>query len=333
MTFTRLRELGSGNFGDVFLERDDYLGRLVASKYLNSTAIAFGADVVAEARTQLEAHHANVVTVYSVDESPAGPVVRMEYLAGGSVGARYRGAPVCLREAVLMVEQACRGIHHLHLCGLLHRDIKPDNLLLAEDGSIKVSDFGLACEQALADDALHLGYYAHLAPEDRAARYVRTVEGDVFALGVTTYRLVNGDRFSAFLPGSLSLTSWSIDGSAPNPELWLPHVSKGLKKTISKAMATEPRRRYRSVADFRRDLERHRPVRSWCPPGGIEGTWCAEDADGTEWVVSVERSTGGWRASGKSRKPTREWRNVTRMAGSFATLREAQLHLEAVLAD
>jgi len=117
VTFTRLRELGSGNFGDVFLERDDYLGRLVASKYLNSTAIAFGADVVAEARTQLEAHHANVVTVYSVDESPAGPVVRMEYLAGGSVGARYRGAPVCLREAVLMVEQACRGIHHLHLCG------------------------------------------------------------------------------------------------------------------------------------------------------------------------------------------------------------------------
>ena len=142
----------------------------------------------------LDGEHDNVVRVFSADTEAGIPVIRMEYLADGSIADRYAGDPVAVADALHVLEEACRGVETQHARGVLHRDLKPANLLIAEGGRIKVSDFGLACEAGNSAGAPPFGYTEHLPPEALAGSgAIETAQGDVYALGVTLYRLLNGD--------------------------------------------------------------------------------------------------------------------------------------------
>jgi serine/threonine-protein kinase len=148
--FTHQRHLGRGFFGRVELEYDQGLNRLCAAKYIENTALTL--NDFGEAQAMELGKHDNVVQVYSAEIEGKTPVIRMEYLDGGSVADRYGRDAVPVLEALRIMEAACRGIEHIHGVGLLHRDIKPANLLLHPLHTVKVSDFGLACDSIDAAD-------------------------------------------------------------------------------------------------------------------------------------------------------------------------------------
>lgn len=321
MPYNRKACLGSGFFGEVWLEEDLGLSRLCAAKYLNPTRLPAGVKF-AEAQVMLGAEHDNVVRVYSADteqDATTGvevPVIRMEYLPGGSIADRYQGEPLPVADALHVLEEACRGVEALHAREILHRDLKPANLLIGEGGTIKVSDFGLACEVANVAGAPPWGYTEHLPPEALAGTgAIDAIEGDIYALGVTLYRLLNGDAMlRARATGGVHVPALIIAGKYPDRTKWQPHVHDRLRRVARKAMHCDPSRRYTSASELRHALEGARPMMS-CVPVAIPGpgwAWEGVSADGryrcrarlspnqrAEYLFELERQApaGTFRAS------------------------------------
>lgn len=334
MPYTRIKRLGAGHFGEVWLELDEALARFCATKYLDPSRLTPGVDAYAEAQTMVTAQHENVVTVYSADLVGAGPAIRMEYLSEGSVEDKFKGEPLPVAEAVRLLEHTCRGIEHLHIEGLLHRDIKPANLLLTTDNNVKVSDFGLSCKIVDAASATSLAYLSHLPPEAIAAGTGITDEpGDVYAAGVTAYRLINGDALlSKALPSGTNVRSLILHGQYPDRKQWLSHVHKKLQTAVLKAMAPDPTKRFSSAADFRRALEQARPRVSWVVDAGSSHQWSGTGNDGVGWQASiVERSRGGFKFSVQRRLNGKEWRQIGADARSGSSSEALLAHAGQVL--
>ncbi|WP_104194513.1 serine/threonine-protein kinase [Cryobacterium sp. M25] len=337
MSYSQIRLLGSGYFGEVWLESDDALGRECASKYLNPQRLTPGSDVHAEAQAMVAAEHPNVVQVYSADEIGGVPVIRMEYLPGGSVEDRYRGVAVSVGDGVRLMEEACRGVEHLHSRGLLHRDIKPANLMLDGSGAVKVSDFGLSCRSGATSGIPPWSYVMHLPPEAvGTVTGIDTPVGDVYGLGITAYRLLNGDsvlKQSGIAPGEIQAAI--VAGTFPDRDLWLPHIHAPLRKVIRKALNVKPGARYQSAADLRHAMEKARPTVSWDPTvaGASPSYWAGTSGEGgTEWRGEIDSAPrGAHRFSLGRRLPGRSWRNVGADSITFGTSREAKTHAERVL--
>ncbi|WP_433317037.1 serine/threonine-protein kinase [Micromonospora sp. CA-269861] len=263
-TFERIRHLGGGHFGEVWLERDRALDRLCAAKYLHRSDQLGPRDAFVEAQAMVLAEHDNVVKIYSADLADGVPVIRMEYLPGGSIQDLYAGTPLPVSVAVAAIEDASRGLEYLHIRGWLHRDIKPANLMLTASGQVKVSDFGLACSIGEAAEA-PVGYIAHLPPESMADNgYIDDVAGDIYAMGVTLYRLLNGDQsLDVEVSTTADLATLIERGKFPRRDEFLPHVHQGLRRVVRKALHVDPSRRYASASQLRHALEVSRPCVSW----------------------------------------------------------------------
>jgi len=339
MGYVNIARLGGGYFGEVWLEYDDGLDRPCACKYLNVHRLSAGVDVYAEAKVMMAARHDNVVQVYAADDVNGQPVIRMEYLSAGSVQDMYGGDPVPVFEAVRFMEDACRGVEHLHNRGILHRDVKPANLLLADDGSIKVGDFGLACVRSAVSAGPSYAYVGHLPPESLASGGTGVIEsdvGDVYALGVTAYRLLNGDdMLRATLSGVTDIADVIVRGRFPDRRVWQPHVHDRLRRVVRKAMHLDPSRRYATAASFRHHLEQARPAVSWWPSvspawRGWEG---AGTGDRTTWRSRIDaRPRGAYVFTIERRLPGRTYRKLAADSQSFSDARSALRHASTVLA-
>ena len=255
--YQRIKELGSGYAGHVYLEFDSNLARHCAAKCIPLTSLPQGLNAADEARRMMQAAHENVVEVYSASEEGSSFVIRMEYLERGSLRDLYGGRPVPVGDAVYALEQACRGIAHLHANGLLHRDIKAANLLVSGSDVIKVSDFGLSCTATEVAAALPFGYETHLAPEA-----IRSPIGafdelcDIYALGVTAYELLNGaDHLVKRLNAETDIAEEIRVGRFPDREDWAPHVHASLRKVIRRSLHVVRSKRFETVSDFRRAVE------------------------------------------------------------------------------
>jgi serine/threonine protein kinase len=263
------------------------------------------------------------------------PVIRMEYLPNGSVDDKHNGSPVPVEEAVRIMEDACRGISHLHAQGILHRDIKPANLLLADSGRVKVSDFGLACELADAKTAPPRSYPMHLPPETaNAGTGITTIAGDIYAAGVTAYRLLNGDQtLRAVIQSGADVRDLIAKGKYPDRKLWLHHIHSSLRRVINKAMHIDPDKRYADAGTFRRALEQARPKVSWWPGAPVNGLgWEGAAVDGTAiFRAVVEPTRRGFRFNVERRLSGKAWRRFAADAFDATTEAEAIAHAEVVL--
>jgi WD40 repeat protein len=278
-----LGELGRGGMGVVYLATQTGLGRTVALKMIRDSALAGPLDF---ARFQLEAEavarlqHPNIVQVYEIGEHGGLPFFSLEYCPGGSLAQKLRGTPLTAPEAARLVETLARAMHAAHEAGVVHRDLKPANVLLAADGTPKVTDFGLAkrLDQAHGptQSGAVLGTPSYMAPEQATGTPPSSppIEGgerggvgpaaDVYALGAILYELLSGrPPFKAATPVD-TIVQVVHDEPAALRSLQ-PGLHRDLETLCHKCLQKEPHKRYGSALDLAEDLGRflrQEPIRA-----------------------------------------------------------------------
>jgi serine/threonine protein kinase len=247
------RPLGRGGMASVYLAHDVELDRAVAVKLLAESLAgdtAFRKRFLREARLAARLSHPNVVALYDAgDEDGGRPYIVMEYVHGTTLEGR---GPVPPGEAVALAVQACHGLAHAHAAGLVHRDVKPHNLLLRTDGTLKVADFGIARAAeatALTQVGTVLGTAAYLAPEQAAGKEV-TAAADVYSLGAVLYELLAGGP--PYEPASLA-------DLADRPEIrpvseLAPRVPRHVEDAVMRSLARNPAYRPASANELAREL-------------------------------------------------------------------------------
>jgi serine/threonine-protein kinase len=247
--------LGEGGMGCVYLARDAELDRPVAIKVLDERYARdpeFYERFLREARLAARLSHPNVVRVY--DTSPEGerPFIVMEYVDGWTLAEELRRQDrLAPAEAVGVVRQVCAGLQHAHEEGLVHRDVKPANLLLRRDGVVKIVDFGIArAAEAtrLTEIGTILGTAAYLAPEQAAGQEV-TAAADVYSVGVVLYELLTGR--TPYAATSLpALVAAQQAGEVEPARALAPAVSPELEAVVLACLARDPAARPESAAEL-----------------------------------------------------------------------------------
>ncbi|HEU4384227.1 MAG TPA: protein kinase [Anaeromyxobacteraceae bacterium] len=236
--FEILREVGRGGFGVVYEALDRQLGRSVAFKTLRParTVHELAADsILREAEAVARLDHPAIVTLYDVGHCPSGPYLVEEMLHGETLEQRLRGGPLPAREAVAVGLEVARGLAHAHGHGVLHRDLKPGNVLLTEDGRVKLLDFGLA--HLLGTRGLHgAGTPAYMAPEQLRGEAV-DARADVFTLGATLFEMLAGKPPFQVRDGR----STALDPETPPA---LPEgTPRALAPLVERCLSSDPARR------------------------------------------------------------------------------------------
>jgi WD40 repeat protein/predicted Ser/Thr protein kinase len=268
-----LRVLGQGGMGVVYQARQVALNRPVALKMILSGAYA-GEQERARFRTEAEAvarlRHGNIVQIYEVGEQDGRPFLSLEFVEGGSLADQLKGTPQPAYEAARLLETLARAVHAAHLCGVVHRDLKPANVLLAEDGTPKITDFGLA-KQLDAESAGQtgsgtiLGTPSYMAPEQAEGQaHVVGPAADIYALGAILYEMLTGRP--PFKGETVLDTLGQVRSEEPVPPSRLqPKTPRDLDTVCLKCLQKEPRRRYataQALADDLRAFLEGRPIQA-----------------------------------------------------------------------
>ncbi len=255
--------LGQGGMGVVFKARDPIIERDVAIKLLADQLSADEtvlARFLAEARAAGKLSHANVAAVYEISQEGERHFLVMEYVPGGSLSDRLEKQGACsVLEATQAMIGACRGIAAAHAAGLIHRDLKPANMLRAADGSIKVTDFGLAKTtsaktQQLTQAGLLVGTPFFMSPEQCEARPVDT-RSDIYSLGATYHSLLTGKNPFQDSDSVPQLMYNHCHGPIPDPRAVSAAIPAACAQIVARAMAKAPDDRYQSVGAMLADLE------------------------------------------------------------------------------
>jgi WD40 repeat protein/tRNA A-37 threonylcarbamoyl transferase component Bud32 len=278
-----LEVLGRGGMGVVYKARHRTIGRLAALKMILSAEHASRAELCrfrAEAEAVGQLLHPNIAQIYEVDEADGNPYFALEFVEGGTLSARISEQPLPAREAAKLIEALARAIHVAHQAGILHRDLKPGNILLTVDGVPKIADFGLA--KRMDDDAVHntgtgsiLGTPAYMAPEQAEGKNRGLGPGvDIYALGSVLYHMLTGRP--PFVGETVLDTLQHVKNDDPIPPGRLrPRVPRDLEIICLKCLQKEPRKRYATANDLADDLAhflRNEPIRARSI-GDLERTW------------------------------------------------------------
>jgi beta-lactam-binding protein with PASTA domain/predicted Ser/Thr protein kinase len=259
-----VRKLGSGGMANVYLAEDQELGRRVAIKILNDRHAGdeqFVERFRREAKNAAGLSHANIVSIYDRGEASEGAYyIAMEYLDGRSLKELIvsRG-PAPIPIAIDYARQILAALRFAHRNGVIHRDIKPHNILVDSEGRVKVTDFGIArAEQAGAQQMTEagsiIGTAQYLSPEQaRGTRVDKT--SDLYSLGIVLYELLTGTvPFTGDTPVEIAMKHLSAIPDPPSERR--PEVPHALDMVVLRALAKDPRDRYQSAEEMDADLER-----------------------------------------------------------------------------
>ena len=252
-----LKELGRGGMGVVYLAEHGVMRRLAALKVIKPEYTSNPAAVERfrrEIRAAARLHHPNIVAVYDAERAGDKHILVMEYVDGVSLDklVRERG-PLPVAEACEYVRQAALGLQHAHERGLVHRDVKPHNLIRGAGGVVKVLDFGLASargngEGSLTGATVVMGTPDYIAPEQAEDSHAADARADIYALGCTLYFLLTGRP--PFSRPSAMRTLLAHREDAPEAlSVLRPDVTPGLVAVLGRMMAKEPARRYSTAAE------------------------------------------------------------------------------------
>jgi hypothetical protein len=260
-----IREIGSGATSRVFLARDPFAERDVAIKVLQfakdadpETERMMHKAFVAEASLAGKLNHPHIVDIYDAVVEPDRSYLVMEYVPGKTLDEHSSPKNLLpLPKVVEIIFKCIRALEYAFQHGVIHRDIKPGNILLSTEGETKVGDFGASFQQRLADKTTQIkgvGSPAYMSPEQLRMEKL-SQQTDIYSLGITMFRLLTG-RLPFEAGSHVALTYAILNTPPPKPSSHRPELPALLDEIVMKAIAKDPAQRYRSWLDFGKDVTR-----------------------------------------------------------------------------
>ncbi len=252
-------ELGHGAMGVVYLAEDPRLHRPVALKTM-SPSVAGDPELLQrfyrEAESAGQLRHPNIVTIYDIDEAEGTPFIAMEFLEGESLEKLIRTRkPLPMYRKLDIIIQACRGLHYAHQRGIVHRDVKPANIVVLNDGLVKIVDFGIAriSDASMTRTGIILGTPMYMSPEQVRGKSVDP-RSDIFSLGVILYEFLTFT--SPFHAEDVPTIAYKILNEPPAPlSTVITNCPPNLEAVQRKAIAKEREDRYQTAEDLAFDLQ------------------------------------------------------------------------------
>ena len=326
-----LELIGSGGMANVYKARCHRLNRLVAIKILKSD-LADNADFRRrfhdESQAVAQLSHANIVSVYDVSTNPDREYIVMELIDGITLKQYMeRRGRMDWRESLHFITQIMRGLSHAHSRGIIHRDIKPQNIMVLRDGSVKVADFGIAClanqGQTLTQEAL--GSVHYISPEQARGDRI-DARSDIYSAGVVLYEMLTG-RLPFEGDSAVSVAIQHLSSVPLAPREVNPDIPEQLELICMKAMNSDPNKRYASADAMIEDLEKFRRDPSvdmdyirqelTAPAADTEPTMPLPTA---QVASAVKKHTGELRREREAEEepPRRDKKSIAIIAGIFA---------------
>ena len=326
-----LELIGSGGMANVYKARCHRLNRLVAIKILKSD-LADNADFRRrfhdESQAVAQLSHANIVSVYDVSTNPDREYIVMELIDGITLKQYMeRRGRMDWRESLHFITQIMRGLSHAHSRGIIHRDIKPQNIMVLRDGSVKVADFGIAClanqGQTLTQEAL--GSVHYISPEQARGDRI-DARSDIYSAGVVLYEMLTG-RLPFEGDSAVSVAIQHLSSVPLAPREVNPDIPEQLELICMKAMNSDPNKRYASADAMIEDLEKFRRDPSvdmdyirqelTAPAADTEPTMPLPTA---QVASAVKKHTGELRREREEEEepPRRDKKSIAIIAGIFA---------------
>ncbi len=311
--------LGRGGMGVVYKARHLKLNRSVAIKMLLCGELAGSEEwnsLIREAQAVAGLTHGNIVQVHDVGDLDGLPYFTMEFMEGGSLAQKLHGVPQPAREAASMMVLLARAIHAAHQGGVVHRDLKPSNVLLTSDGTLKITDFGLARRLenggAVSMKAARVGTPSYMAPEQamgKVGAFCPSV--DIYSLGAILYEMLTGRP--PFKGETASETQRQLISEEPVPPQRLNRKAPCDLQTIClKCLRKDPARRYPSAAALAEDLTRFlegRPIQARPPSwAGHVWRWVRREPAAAALVATALAVSLALRCRDRSRQSKPHWR-------------------------
>ncbi|MGA7307042.1 MAG: protein kinase [Rhodothermales bacterium] len=254
-----LKKLGSGGMGDVYKAEDTKLKRTVALKFL-PRELTLDEEAkrrfITEARAASSLDDPNIGTIYEIDDADGTSFIAMAYYDGGSLRDRMKEGPISVEDAVNIAIQIGQGLAKAHAGGIIHRDVKPANVMLAEGLRVKIVDFGLAklaSQSVLTRTGTTLGTVAYMSPEQASGRPVDH-RSDLWSVGVILHEMLAGER--PFKGEYEQAVVYALLNTRPKEVTALrPEAPSVLGKIVDKALEKDPERRYQSADELVTELK------------------------------------------------------------------------------
>jgi serine/threonine protein kinase len=246
-----LSNLGSGGFGTVFLARDTWIDKKVAIKVPHRQGGDFG-ELLQEPRLLAALDHPNIVGIMTAERLEGVFFIVMEYVKGQSLetvldNEKNLDVPRSLNYAV----QILKGVEHAHAANILHRDLRPANVLISENGLIKVADFGTSRLLEKSHATTVIGSPPYMAPEQFQGRAV--LSSDIYSVGVMTYQMLTG-TLPYFSPNPAQIERLVAQGRCTPPNLRNTQIPKEISDIVMKAIASDLNERYQRATEVLEDL-------------------------------------------------------------------------------
>jgi serine/threonine protein kinase len=320
------RRLGRGGMGVLYLAIEPGLERRVALKLIAPEAATdevFARRFAEESRIAASIEHPNVVPIYAAGEEEGVPFIAMRYVAGADLARRLaKDGRLDPAAAAELIAQIGNGLDAIHAAGLVHRDVKPANVLLSGDEGVEhayITDFGVArnvaTESGLTQTGRFVGTLDYVAPEQISGGQV-DARVDVYALGCLLFKLLTGE-----VPfpkdGEAARLYAHLNDPPPAPSLYVPEVSMALDDVVIRAMSKQPNDRYPSAGDLGRAAQAaQRGERTTVPEHTVATGAAATRAAATRAAETVSPPTAETDEPGPPTEPTRRLAEGTKVSGS-----------------
>jgi len=286
-----VERLGQGGMGVVYRAYDPQIERTVAIKVISAQLVdqpEHRERFFREARAAGRLTHRNIITIFDLGEDQGQPYIAMEYVEGQPLDVRLRkGEPLTLSQTIAIITEISDALAFAHGAGIVHRDMKPGNVMLTRSGGVRILDFGLArlVTSELTRSNIVVGTMNYMAPEQIRAEPVDH-RADVFSAGVLLYELLSGRK--AFEADSFAATMYKVLQERPTPLTTIaPEVPTAIVAIVDRAIEKDRDRRYQSMDEMLADLEAVRALLP--PPAPIQ----LAEGEAVSWAGGANRPPSG----------------------------------------